>query len=154
MNYPIDFKEITTELEFYQEVVRMHNEAKEYLNSFRWCKRIEKSSLYYNLGSKICLFLVKIQNSDSVEDNYLWVIVGDLPPMYLDTQAGDTIKEILVSYADLAEDWIRHVKDNKSLDDCYPFNAAPTLEMADLLERRVSIIKNSIVPDIEDLTIC
>lgn len=96
-------------------------------------------------------FLFEIENSESVNDNYLWVIVGDIPPMYLDIHGPKTTKEVLEDYVELAEDWIEHVKLGKSTKDCYPFKAKPTLEMAKLLEKRTSFIKGTLINNIEDI---
>ena len=63
------------------------------------------------------------------------------------------IYPINYKYIQLAEDWINHVKSNKSVDECYPFNAKPTLEMAELLERRTSFMKNTLIENMEDIAI-
>ncbi|MGY0039916.1 hypothetical protein [Pedobacter sp. NJ-S-72] len=55
------------------------------------------------------------------------------------------------NYVSLSEDWISNVESGLSVKDCYPFDADPTLEMADLLKRRVAIIENSIIPNIDEI---
>jgi len=153
MKYPINYKYISPKTEYYPEVMQIYEKASLYLKSFDWCKKIEGAFLYVNLGSKLCLFLFEINNSASTEDCCLWVIVGDLPSMYLGVQSGDTTREILTSYADLAEDWVQHIKSQEPLDDCYPFDAEATEEIADLLNRRVNILKNSVIDNIDDITV-
>jgi hypothetical protein len=78
------------------------------------------------------------------EDNFLWIMVGDIPSMYLDVYGSKTTIEVLRRYNALAKDWIYSVERGLSVDECYPFDAEPTMEMADLLKRRVTIIENSI----------
>ena len=99
----------------------------------------------------MCIFLFKIDNIASIDDNYLWVIVGDLPPMYLDIHGPKTTKEALEDYVKLAEDWIEHVKFGNSIKDCYPFRAEPSLEMALLLEKRTSFIKSELINNIDNV---
>lgn len=150
MNYPINYKDITGSTEFYSEVIKEHQEATEYLFNFTWCKKIISTNIYLNLGSTLCIFLFEIENSVSRDDNYLWVIVGDIPPMYLDVQGPKTTKEVLEDYIKLAEDWIGNVKAGKSINDCYPFIAEPTIEMAIMLEKRTSFMKNTLINNIEE----
>ena len=153
MGYPIDYRLISKEIEYYFEVQQVYEKASLFLKSFDWCNKIKSAFLYTNLGSKLCLFLFQIDNLASDEDNYLWVIAGDLPSMYLNVQNGDTIREILTSYSELAQDWVLHVKKQKSLVDCYPFNVAPTEENADLLQRRVNILNSSIIENVDNITV-
>jgi len=151
MHYPIKYKKLTTNVEYYSEVVVLHKEAENYLYNFDWCESINNSSLYINLGSKLCVFLFEIDNSASKEDNTLWVIVGDIPSMYLDIYGPKSTREVLNTYVELAEDWIEHVKLGKSIDECYPFNAEATSQMADLLEKKITFIKNKVIENIEEV---
>ncbi len=153
MEYPINYKFISEKIEYHSEVVQVYEKANLYLKSFDWCNEIKSAVLYTNLGSKLCLFLFEIDNLASDEDNYLWVIAGDLPSMYLNVENGDTTREVLTSYSELAEDWVLHIKNKESLEDCYPFNAEPTEENADLLQRRVNILNNSIIENIDCITV-
>jgi len=151
MTYPIDYKQITIKTEFYSELLKVHQEAVTYLMGFAWCNKVINSYVYLNLGSALCVFLFKIENNASIDDNYLWVIVGDIPPMYLDIYGPKTTKEVLEDYIHLAQDWINHVKEGKSIKSCYPFKAEPTMEMAALLEKRTSFMKNTLISNIKDI---
>jgi hypothetical protein len=151
MRYPIKYNQITTKTEFYHELTKVYEEAKAYLMSFAWCRKIIQSDIYLNLGSTLCIFLFEIDNGASKDDNYLWVIVGDIPSMYLDIHGPKTTKQVLEDYIRLAEDWIEQVKMGKSIKNCYPFKAEPTLEMATLLEKRTSFMKNTLIENIEDI---
>ncbi len=151
MKYPIDYKEVTGKTEYHLELVKVHTEAVAYLMGFVWCKKVINSYVYLNLGSTLSIFLFEINNSASSDDNYLWIVVGDIPPMYLDIHGPKTTKEVLEDYIRLAEDWIMHVKDGRSVKSCYPFKAEPILEMATLLEKRITFMKNTLIDNIEDI---
>lgn len=56
MKYPIDYKDITVNTEFYSEIINVHKEATEYLADFTWCKKIIRSDIYLNLGATLCIF--------------------------------------------------------------------------------------------------
>jgi hypothetical protein len=150
MKYPIEYSQTTVETEFYKELIEMHEEAKAYLMDFAWCRKIIQSYIYLNLGSNLCIFLFKIDNIASNDDDFLWVIVGDIPSMYLDIHGPRTTKQVLEDYVRLAEDWIDHVKLGKSIKNCYPFTAEPTIEMATLLEKRTLFMKNTLIDNIDD----
>ena len=153
MKYPINVELINRELDYYEEVMALHQEAVAYLKSFRWCKEINRSHLYTNLGTVFCIFLFDLDNSASTKDNLLWVVVGDIPPMYLDTFGPRTTVEVVEDYVRLAEDWIGQVKIGESLDRCYPFKANATVQMAKLLERKISFMKNTLVANIDNIAI-
>lgn len=151
MIYPINYKDITPDIDFYSELGAVQKEAENYLLGFKWCAEIRDSFLYSNLGNVFCIFLFEIVNTQSSEDNFLWVIVGDIPSMYLDVHGSDTTKDVVGNYVELAEDWINHIKRGKSVDECYPFNAEPTIELAELLEKKVSFMKNTLLDNMEDV---
>jgi hypothetical protein len=152
MKYPINYKSLSTNIEYHSEVNALHKEAETYLMGFKWCRTIKNSFLYTNIGYVLCIFLFEIDNTQSKDDNFLWIIVGDLPTMYLDVYGSKTTKEALEGYIELAEDWIYNIKAGQSVNNCYPFKAEPTLEMAELLEKRTLFIKNQLLNNVEDIT--
>jgi hypothetical protein len=153
LTYPLDIRDITPDIEFYTEVIALYLEAEKYLLSFIWCKKIEGCFLYTNIGRVFCIFNFEIENSASSEDNFLWVIVGDIPPMYLDVFGANTTVEVVKLYIELAEDWINQIKKGLSVEECYPFNAQPTVELAELLEKKISFMRKTVVHSIEDVHI-
>jgi len=153
MKYPISFEAITKDVEYCEEVIKMHDQASTYLKKFEWCKAIKNSTLYLNLGVTLCIFLFEIENLASKEDNFLWMMVGDIPPMYLDVYGSKTTVDVLERYTALAKDWISSIELGESIDDCYPFEAMPTIEMANLLKTRVNLIQNSIIPNIDEISL-
>ena len=130
-----------------------HQEAVTYLKSFKWCKEINRANLYINLGKVFCIFLFDIDNSANTEDNLLWVVVGDIPPMYLDTLGPRTTVEVVEDYMRLAQDWIGQVKNGGSIDQCYPVKEYPTVQMAELLEMKISFMKNTLIANIDNIAI-
>jgi hypothetical protein len=152
-SYPIPLKKIKPSLEFYDEVIKMNLEAEEYINGFKWCKQIKEAHLYYNLGSTLCVFLFNIYNIQSTDeaDNVLWIIVGDLPSMYLDTYNIKSLKEALENYAELGGEWADNIITKKSVKDCFPFDEKPSLKLAKLLKSRVEFIRSNLLDNIEDI---
>jgi hypothetical protein len=151
MKYPKRVKDLTHSLDFYPEVIKMHQKACLYINDFAWCREVKDSTLYLNLGSTLCVFLLEIDNAASNEDNFLWIMVGDIPSMYLDVYGAKTTIEVLSRYNALAKDWIFNVEHRLSVNDCYPFDTESTMEMAYMLKKRVDVIEKTIIPNIEEI---
>jgi len=151
--YPVKVKNIPANLEFYPEVIKLYDEAEKYISDFHWCKKIITADLYLNLGDVLCIFLFEIDNTASDEDNLLWVVVGDIPPAYLDIYGTENTKAVLLNYIALAKDWVNAVRNGKSVEDCYPFDTEPTLEMADILATRIDFIKTNIMENLKPVRI-
>jgi hypothetical protein len=153
MKYPVNTDHLSPNLEYYDEVLKVKKEADKYILSFKWCLSIVESSLYLNLGEKLCVFLYEIDTSSSNGDRFFWIIVGDLPSMYLDVYGPKTTIQVLEDYVSLSKDWISNIEKGLSVEECYPFDADPTEEMAKLLKTRVNIIENSIIPNIDEISL-
>lgn len=132
------------EIEEFQSILKLYSEAKTYLESFEWCKKTIKSWYDFGIYDKIGVFLFQIEPINCTVDNYIWVIVGDLPSVYID-QNVTTGKEALNVYCELMTEWAENILQDKSIDDCFPVPAVPTIENAVLLKRRIAFIKTELL---------
>lgn len=153
MNYPIKTNELPMNIEFYDEAIELYKEAKNYLIGFKWCKQIFESSLVTNIGRALCIYLFKIENTSSKEDNLIWIIVGDFPSMYVDTYGAKTNIEALETYIELAEEWIDTVRKENSTKECYPFIANQDVETALLFEKKITFLKKNLLNHIEEFSV-
>ena len=64
----------------------MAENAETFLKSFSWCLAIRESFFGAGVGKIIAVFLFRISPARPDIDEWLWVIVGDLPPAYLVTE--------------------------------------------------------------------
>lgn len=151
MNYPVNIKDINPSIEFYSEVTPLVEEATKYLREHPWCKEIYNGWLFTNVGYAINIFLFEIENSQSSEDNLVWVIVGDFPPMYLDTYNVSTTKEVAETYVELVSGWIEKAENNEPLDECYPLDAGTDKVSIELLKRKVEFLEKKVIPNIDEL---
>jgi hypothetical protein len=135
-----------SEIEEIQSILNLYNEAREYLEDFDWC--ISTKKCWYDkdhgIYEKIGVFLFEIEPINETVDDFVWVIVGDLPTVYLDKSI-TTGQEALETYCELMQDWADNVKKEKSLEECYPVEVDATKENADLLLSRVSFIKRELL---------
>lgn len=151
MKYPIEIRNANTSLEYYHEVSKLLIESENYLQGHHWCTKIHKRWLFINLGKVLCIFLYEIENDQSPEDNLLWVVTGDLPPMYLDTINATTTHEVVSGYVNLVQDWIEHAEKDLPMDDCYPLESGTSTESIGMLKKRIDMLKTVIEPEIEDI---
>lgn len=125
---------------------KMVVEATNYLKSHKWCPEIEKIYFGFGIGGIVAVFLFKFVEKIQRTDEFLWVIVGDLPPAYLVIDNSPTPKEALEGYCELMEDWVNAVRNGTSLKEVYPVAASPTLEHAKMLSSRIELLRNDILP--------
>lgn len=151
MIYPISIDSINNSTEFYSEIIPLVEDAKSYLFQHSWCKKISSGWLFTNIGYAVCIFLFEIENAQSKEDNLIWVIVGDFPSMYLDTYNVHSTKEVLETYIELVNEWITTVESKQSLDECYPLNSLQTDESLEMLKKRIGLLENQILSNIDEI---
>lgn len=135
-----------TEIEEIQAILNLYNEAKDYIEAFSWC--ISTKNCWYDqdhgIYEKIGVFLFEIEPINDTVDDFIWVIVGDLPYVYLDKGVTNG-EEALKTYCELMQEWANSVKSGQKLDECYPVAVDPTSENADLLSSRVSFIRRNLL---------
>lgn len=125
-------------------------EARDYITSFKWCLPIKAMYLAYGIGGILALFLIEFEGKIGGTDDRLWVVVGDLPSVYMIVQSDDTVRNVLEGYCELMDDWIAAIRNNGSFENVYPVRAARTEEHADMLTSRLKFIRENILPDASD----
>jgi hypothetical protein len=126
---------------------QMLREATDYLKSFRWCPPIEQVYLGCGVGGIVAVFLFHFRERIQGTDEWLWVVVGDLPSAYLVVDGADNPVAALEGYCGLMEDWANAVLGGKPLDDVFPVEAKATSDNAKLLLRRTDFIRTQLLPD-------
>ena len=135
-----------TEIEEIQAILSLYYEAKNYIEDFDWCVSTKKCWYDKNFGiyEKIGIFLFEIEPLNDNVDDFIWVIVGDLPSVFLDKSI-TTGQEALEQYCELMQEWVDNVKGGKSLEECYPVPVDPTIENAELLNSRIAFVKRELL---------
>jgi hypothetical protein len=124
----------------------MAEQARKYISSFGWCPPIASVYLAYGVGGVIAVYLVKLTNNIAKgHDNELWVVVGDLPSVYLVTEQLKCTNAVLHAYCDLMDDWISKVRHGGDLTDAYPIAIEPSLVNANRLASRIRFVRNELL---------
>jgi len=124
----------------------MSERAQEFLRSFPWCSTITEFYFGDGIGNVFAVFLARIQPSRSGVDEFLWVVVGDIPPAYLVTDACHTPKEAMEGYIEEMRRWVAAAYKGHTSQDIIPVNASPTPESAQLLGKRLDTLEQQILP--------
>lgn len=126
----------------------LRDRALAYIGAFRWAPPIADILLAFGVSKVIGLFLVRFTRGlpgEGEGDTECWVVVGDMPSMYFETDAR-TPAEALHLYCAIAEDWADAVLSGRDLSECYPIPVAPTREHAEMLKSRCEFITEKFIP--------
>jgi|SRR5579859_128351 len=128
----------------------MASEARNYLQNFHWCKRILDAYFGDGVGGIVAVFFFHIEPSRTDIDEWLWVVVGDVPSAYLVIDNATTPSLALEGYIEEMSKWVKLAKLGKSSSKVIPVNVPATSENARLLEVRLKSIEEMIVPRFRD----
>ena len=128
-------------------LLSMADDARAYLQGMKWCPSLSRLYLAFGIGGVVAIFLAELDPKSALQDQFLWIVVGDLPSAYLVAESA-TPREALETYCALMADWIEAVELGRSLDEVFPVAANPTLEAAAQLRRRIEFLKERILPSL------
>jgi hypothetical protein len=151
----IDFAQLVSEHEVVGEdeeetlqLKALINEARRFVGGFSWCQSVRQAFLGFGIDGLIATVLVRIRPRSHDVDEWLWVIVGDVPPLYLVTDRSPTPAAALKTYIELCQEWVDAVKEGGPVEGLAPIDAPPDAEHADMLERRVRFLETEILPEL------
>lgn len=132
----------TEEIAAFDEILE---QAKRFLLKHPWCLGITESRIGIFVPKIISIFLFRIEKTEEVEDDWLWVVVGDVPPGYLVTDHAPNPAWALHGYLELLKEWTEAVRTGVSVEGLYPVNVPPTMEWVEELESRIHFLKEEIL---------
>lgn len=126
-------------------------EAETFLLSHKWCDRIVNGWFDRSWPGLLAVFFFELVPTEgSFADKRVWVIVGDVPPAYIDISQCPNGACAIDGYVGAMREWARHVKEGKSVENDIPVNAPATLKYARMLERRLKFMDREIFPQYKD----
>ena len=162
----VDFTKVVPSAEFVGEddeetqlVREMVEDARRYVTSFRWCDALRADYVGIAIGRVVAVILAQIVPAEEGVDEWLWIVVGDLPPAYLVTDDAPNPACALDAYVELMREWVDAVRERRPVDDLIPVTTAggaepvsPTRENAEMLEWRLRFLEEKVLADYaEDL---
>jgi hypothetical protein len=142
----IQFNDIlTSKIDDKEDLIKLGEEAKTYLLNHKWCNGIN-SWLDRGWADKVGVFYFEIDPLDENVDKFVWIITGDLPSAYIDIISAKNGAMALKIYTELMQEWVDCVSNNKSIENCYPINVPPEKKFANMLQIRINLINEEILP--------
>ena len=127
----------------------LEQEARSFLLRHSWCLSVRSLTIHRYIEGIFGLFLAEIDPAPhSSADQSVWVIVGDLPPAYIDVPSAPTPAEAIEAYLAAMEEWVAAVQQGMTTEDVIPVYyrfsqvpVPPVLSFAELLKRRLRLLK-------------
>lgn len=129
----------------------LESAAVNYIRSFRWSGEVLAMYDGFQEPDILGVFLVHLRPAEPQVDEWLWVVVGDLPPAYLVTDGASNYVQAVAGYVEEMQRWVDAAREGRPIDELIPVNVAPTAEYAEMLQGRLSTLKRMIVDRERDL---
>jgi hypothetical protein len=124
----------------------MERKARDFIAQFDWCGEVRDFYFGAGVGDVFAVFLAHIKPAQPSVDEYLWIVVGDIPSAYLVTESCADPKEALVGYVWEMRKWVALAREGRTSDDVIPVNAPATPEWAEALSGRLDALDQKIIP--------
>ncbi|MER9527313.1 MULTISPECIES: hypothetical protein [unclassified Mesorhizobium] len=123
-------------------------EARQYLEFYTWVLSIKGEYFGYGAEGIIYIFLFEIEPRPDV-NQWIWVIVGDVPPTYIPADDARTPFEALDGYIGALEDWVEAARQGKSVAKLIPVNVDANPANAEMLAGRLKFLDEKILPELK-----
>src|ERR1035438_2912098 len=120
--------------------------SNEFLDGFKWARRTGTVWIGDCVPGVFGVFLVELSPSSPEIDQYLWTVVGDLPPAYISTRYARSPRAAMDGYIGEMSAWVEAVETGDPTDGLIPVNGAPTLANAAELTSRLEFLERGILP--------
>ncbi|MFO0444160.1 MAG: hypothetical protein ACK50F_07775, partial [Betaproteobacteria bacterium] len=119
---------------------------------YDWCKEILEEYVGLLAAGIVGIFLFRISPSRPDVDEWLWVIVGDLPPTYLTCDRCPNPATALDGYIGAMSEWVEAASKGESVAELIPVNVPATPDNAAMLRSRLDFLDQRVLGDYrEDL---
>lgn len=122
-------------------------EARDFLQFYKWCKEIREEYVGIFIDGVIGVFLFRITPSSIDVDEWIWVIVGDVPPAYLTCDQCPNPASALDGYIGAMREWVDAAKGGKSVAGLIPVDVPATPANAEMLSKRLTFLNDRVLLD-------
>lgn len=136
--------------EVHDDIVGMLDEARDFLEFYDWCSAILAEYVGFVYPGIVGVFLFKIKPSKPGVDEWIWVIVGDLPPAYLTCDGCRNPAAALDGYIGAMNEWVEAAEAGKSVKNLVPVNVPASPKNADMLKVRLKFLDENILSEYQD----
>ncbi len=147
MNSPVNLSDLRR-CPLSGDLTDLEDAAINYIRSFAWSGELLEMYDGFQEPGILGVFLVHLRPAQPQVDEWLWVVVGDLPPAYLVADDNPTVAQAVTGYADEMQRWADAASAGAPVDNLIPVNVPPTKEFADMLSSRLSILRGTVLDEI------
>jgi hypothetical protein len=122
--------------------------AIKYVRSFAWCLELCEKYFCDGCGGIVALFLFRVRIRGCDQPEWIWIIVGDIPSVYLEFDGFQTPQAALQRYIEGIEEWLAASPTERSAGDIIPIEVPDDPELIEMLRARVETLRVSILPHI------
>ena len=133
-----------------EDIVSMHKEAREFLEFYNWCLEITEEYVGILYPGIVGVFLFRIKPISKQVDEWIWVVVGDLPPAYLTCEICPNPVAALNGYIGALLEWVDAAENGKSVANLIPVNVPATKDNAKKLKSRLDYLDKNILINYQD----
>jgi hypothetical protein len=123
-------------------------EARRYLKFYNWVLSIKGEYVGYGADGIIYIFLFEIEPGRPEVNQWIWVIVGDVPPAFIPADDATTPFEVLDAYIGALEEWVEAARKGKSVAKLIPVNVDANPANAEMLAGRLKFLDERILPEL------
>lgn len=123
----------------------MHAEASTFLQRQKWCESIRQSYVGLAHPGIVAVFLFDLVPTSADVDQWVWVVVGDLPSAYIGSDDCPTAGAALDGYIGEMDEWVEAALAGGAVDALIPVNVAPTRQNAIDLKKRLDFLHERIL---------
>lgn len=133
-----------------EEMNAMYREARESLEFYDWCSGIQESYVGLLYPGIVAVFLFRIVPARKDIDEWIWMIVGDLPPAYLTADECQNPAAALDGYIGAMLEWVDAAQKGESIAELIPVNVPATKENGDALKSRLDFLDEKILTEYQN----
>ncbi|MEW5824377.1 MAG: hypothetical protein AB1766_08545 [Pseudomonadota bacterium] len=141
---------VSAQREDIDEIKSMYREAREFLEFYDWCSEIEESYVGMLYPGLVAVFLFKISPARNDVDEWIWVIVGDVPSAYLTTDECPNPAAALDGYIGAMLEWVEAAQKGNSVAELIPVNVPATKENGDKLKTRLDFLDERVLSEYQE----
>lgn len=143
---------VKTQKDDLDEIMRLRGDAMDYVRCYDWCISIRETYVGMMYPGVFAVFLLHIETDRVDVDDWVWVIVGDLPPAYLTVDLCPNPATALDGYIGAMEEWVQAAEKGLSVSELIPVNVPANRENAQTLKIRLDFLDREILSEYrEDL---
>ncbi len=124
----------------------MLDEAREFIRFYEWCKEIREEYVGAFFEGIIGVFLFRILPSRPEVDEWVWVLVGDLPSAYMAHPDCKDPPSTVDCYIGAMGDWVDAARAGTSVAELIPVDVPATPANAEMLSTRLTLLSDEVLP--------